>query len=61
MDIFQLIHFTAHGPMGISDFYLFNIYLLIYFWLCWVLIVARGLSSCGTWAPEHMVRSCGGQ
>ena len=46
--------------------FFFSLY-LFYFWLCWVLVAACSffiaahelLSNCGTWIPDHGLRSCG--
>ena len=34
---------------------LFNLF--IYFWLCWVFVSVRGLSSCGEWGPLTIAAS----
>ena len=50
-----------------SSIILKNIYLLIYFWLCWVFVAAHGLSvvvvngdysSCRAWASHYSGSSC---
>ena len=50
------------GPPWAGPTVYFFVLVFIYFWLHWVLVVARGvfiaahglLSSCGVWTPEHM-------
>ena len=41
------------GPEGLiifGKFFFFNIYFIFLFWLPQVLVVARGIFSCGMWA-----------
>ena len=32
-------------------FFIATLFILFYFWLCWVLVHARAFSSCGKWGP----------
>ena len=62
------IHTYKHIFRFLKNKFIYLLLLFFYFWLCWVFVTARrlssvvvahGLSSCGLWALEHRLSSCG--